>query len=29
LPIWAWVMLIVFFVATTLGQCMSLGQPPV
>lgn len=28
LPIWAWIMLAVFFLATTLGQCMFLGQPP-
>ena len=28
LPIWAWVVLVLFFVMTTFGQCMFIGGPP-
>ena len=27
-PMWMWVILILFFVATTFGQCMFMGPPP-
>lgn len=27
-PIWMWVVLIIFFMATTLGQCFFVGPPP-
>jgi hypothetical protein len=29
LPTWAWVVLVLFFVMTTFGQCLFIGGPPV